>query len=69
VLTNDPGMGVIRHIDSGDAADDAPLQAHPGGGVRVPAGSLWVAEERKPGQAASGLRSVRTRKNGIETHS
>jgi urocanate hydratase len=42
VLTNDPGMGVIRHIDSGDAADDAPLQAHPGGGVRVPAGSLWL---------------------------
>ncbi|MGN6606276.1 MAG: urocanate hydratase [Jatrophihabitans sp.] len=36
VLTNDPGMGVIRHIDSGDAADDAPLAAHPDGGVRVP---------------------------------
>jgi urocanate hydratase len=36
VLTNDPGMGVIRHIDSGDAADDAPLRAHPDGGVRVP---------------------------------
>ena len=36
VLTNDPGMGVIRHIDSGDAADDAPLRAHPEGGVRVP---------------------------------
>ena len=36
VLTNDPGMGVIRHIDSGDAADDAPLQAHPEGGVSVP---------------------------------
>src|SRR5690348_8683325 len=38
VLTNDPGMGVIRHIDSGDAADDAPLQAHPEGGVSVPMG-------------------------------
>ena len=36
VLTNDPGMGVIRHIDSGDAIDDAPLLAHPDGGVRVP---------------------------------
>src|SRR3954471_3603577 len=36
VLTNDPGMGVLRHIDSGDAADAAPLLAHPGGGVRVP---------------------------------
>ncbi len=36
VLTNDPGMGVIRHIDSGDAPDDAPLHAHPEGGVRVP---------------------------------
>jgi urocanate hydratase len=36
VLTNDPGMGVIRHIDSGDAADDGPLRAHAGGGVRVP---------------------------------
>jgi hypothetical protein len=29
-------MGVIRHIDSGDAPDDAPLLAYPGGGVRVP---------------------------------
>jgi len=38
VLSNDPGMGVIRHIDSGDAADDAPLQAHPEGGVSVPMG-------------------------------
>ena len=38
VLTNDPGMGVIRHIDSGDAPDDAPLQAHPEGGVSVPMG-------------------------------
>jgi len=38
VLTNDPGMGVIRHIDSGDAADDAPLLAHPEGGVSVPMG-------------------------------
>jgi urocanate hydratase len=36
VLTNDPGMGVIRHIDSGDASDDAPLREHPDGGVRVP---------------------------------
>jgi urocanate hydratase len=36
VLTNDPGMGVIRHIDSGDAPDDAPLRAYPDGGVRVP---------------------------------
>ncbi|MBV9793732.1 MAG: urocanate hydratase [Actinobacteria bacterium] len=39
VLTNDPGMGVIRHIDSGDAADDAPLRTHPDGGVSVPMGS------------------------------
>ena len=38
VLTNDPGMGVIRHIDSGDAPDDAPLQAYPAGGVSVPMG-------------------------------
>jgi len=36
VLSNDPGMGVIRHIDSGDADDDAPLRAHPEGGVRLP---------------------------------
>jgi urocanate hydratase len=36
VLSNDPGMGVIRHIDSGDALDDAPLHAHPEGGVRLP---------------------------------
>jgi len=27
---------VIRHIDSGDAADDAPLRAHAEGGVRLP---------------------------------
>jgi urocanate hydratase len=37
VLTNDPGMGVLRHIDSGDAADSAPLDAFPEGGVRLPA--------------------------------
>ncbi|HSZ40829.1 MAG TPA: urocanate hydratase [Trebonia sp.] len=36
VLSNDPGMGVIRHIDSGDAADDAVLRAHADGGVRLP---------------------------------
>jgi urocanate hydratase len=36
VLSNDPGMGVVRHIDSGDAADDAVLRAHAGGGVRLP---------------------------------
>lgn len=37
VLTNDPGMGVIRHIDSGDSSftnDAGPLTANPG--VRVP---------------------------------
>jgi urocanate hydratase len=38
VLVNDPGMGVIRHIDSGDADDDAPLVAYPDGGVSVPMG-------------------------------
>jgi urocanate hydratase len=36
VLSNDPGTGVLRHIDSGDAVDDAPLTRHPEGGVRVP---------------------------------
>jgi urocanate hydratase len=36
VLTNDPGMGVIRHIDSGDAADSRALAQHPTGGVSVP---------------------------------
>jgi urocanate hydratase len=36
VLSNDPGMGVIRHVDSGDAADDTALRAHPEGGVRLP---------------------------------
>jgi urocanate hydratase len=36
VLSNDPGMGVIRHIDSGDAADDAALRAYEEGGVRLP---------------------------------
>jgi urocanate hydratase len=36
VLTNDPGMGVIRHIDSGDASDSRALGQHPTGGVSVP---------------------------------
>jgi urocanate hydratase len=36
VLSNDPGTGVLRHIDSGDAADDSWLAGHPGGGVRLP---------------------------------
>jgi urocanate hydratase len=36
VLSNDPGMGVVRHIDSGDAPADGPLHAHPEGGVRLP---------------------------------
>jgi len=36
VLTNDPGTGVLRHIDSGDAPDAAVLDGHPDGGVRVP---------------------------------
>ncbi len=36
VLSNDPGLGVLRHIDSGDAPDDACLLAHPEGGVRLP---------------------------------
>jgi urocanate hydratase len=37
VLTNDPGTGVLRHIDSGDAPDDAVLDRHPTGGISVPA--------------------------------
>ena len=38
VLSNDPGLGVLRHIDSGDApAGPATLAAHPEGGVRLPA--------------------------------
>jgi urocanate hydratase len=37
VLSNDPGMGVLRHIDSGDAPDGpATLDAHSEGGVRLP---------------------------------
>ncbi|MDH2414303.1 urocanate hydratase [Nocardioides sp. CER19] len=40
VLTNDPGMGVIRHIDSGDAPgfsnEVGPLADHADGGVSVP---------------------------------
>jgi urocanate hydratase len=37
VLSNDPGMGVLRHIDSGDAPDgEDTLHAHPDGGVRLP---------------------------------
>ena len=37
VLSNDPGIGVLRHIDSGDAPDgEDTLTAHPEGGVRLP---------------------------------
>ncbi|MGX7680002.1 urocanate hydratase [Jatrophihabitans sp. DSM 45814] len=36
VLTNDPGMGVIRHIDSGDSADDSVLAGYAEGNVSVP---------------------------------
>jgi urocanate hydratase len=37
VLSNDPGLGVLRHIDSGDAPHgEAILNAHPEGGVRLP---------------------------------
>jgi urocanate hydratase len=37
VLSNDPGLGVLRHIDSGDAPHgEETLAAHPEGGVRLP---------------------------------
>jgi urocanate hydratase len=37
VLSNDPGLGVLRHIDSGDAPNGPQtLDAHPSGGVRLP---------------------------------
>jgi urocanate hydratase len=37
VLSNDPGLGVLRHIDSGDApAGPQTLAAHPESGVRLP---------------------------------
>ena len=37
VLSNDPGLGVLRHIDSGDAPAGAQtLAAHPEGGVHLP---------------------------------
>ena len=37
VLSNDPGLGVLRHIDSGDApSGDDTLRAHAEGGVRLP---------------------------------
>jgi urocanate hydratase len=37
VLSNDPGLGVLRHIDSGDAPEGgATLDAYPDGGVRLP---------------------------------
>jgi urocanate hydratase len=37
VLSNDPGLGVLRHIDSGDAPNgQATLDAHASGGVRLP---------------------------------
>ena len=37
VLSNDPGLGVLRHIDSGDAPGGRDtLDAHASGGVRLP---------------------------------
>jgi urocanate hydratase len=37
VLSNDPGLGVLRHIDSGDGPHGVEtLAAYPGGGVRIP---------------------------------
>jgi len=37
VLSNDPGLGVLRHIDSGDApGGQATLAEHASGGVRLP---------------------------------
>jgi urocanate hydratase len=37
VLSNDPGLGVLRHIDSGDApGGQDTLTAHASGGVRLP---------------------------------
>jgi urocanate hydratase len=37
VLSNDPGLGVLRHIDSGDAPGGPDtLSAHASGGVRLP---------------------------------
>ena len=37
VLSNDPGLGVLRHIDSGDAPEGpSTLAAHPEGGVHLP---------------------------------
>ena len=37
VLSNDPGLGVLRHIDSGDAPGGSDtLAAHASGGVRLP---------------------------------
>jgi urocanate hydratase len=37
VLSNDPGLGVLRHIDSGDAPHGPDtLTAHSSGGVRLP---------------------------------
>jgi len=37
VLSNDPGLGVLRHIDSGDAPQgEATLEEHASGGVRLP---------------------------------
>jgi urocanate hydratase len=37
VLSNDPGLGVLRHIDSGDApGGQDTLSAHASGGVRLP---------------------------------
>ena len=41
VLSNDPGLGVLRHIDSGDGPHgEETLAAYPEGGVRLPSQRL-----------------------------
>src|SRR3984957_9165190 len=53
VLSNDPGLGVLRHIDSGDAPHgEAVLDAYPSGGVRLPSQALPGAPAGAPAPTA-----------------
>jgi hypothetical protein len=58
------GLGILRSHPSG-----RPPYGHGVYRARLPAASRSGALAVWPFQAASGLRNVRSRKNGIDTHS
>ncbi len=58
VLTNDPGMGVIRHVDAGY---DRAVEVADERGVRVPMSSSWLAEEGASGSVTQTRARARER--------